>query len=235
MLFPRPLRRATLLRRYKRFLADLRFDDGAEATAHCANPGSMLGLAEPGSEAWAMAAEPGRTLAWSWELVRMAGGALVGLNTGRANGLVAEALAAGVIAPLAGYPQARREVKAGGSRLDFLLEAADRPPCFVEVKSVTLLRRPGLAEFPDSRTERGARHLDELAALAQGGSRAVLLFLVQRGDATAVAPAADIDPAYAAALGRALRAGVEVLCYACDVRCEGIAVAAPVPLVQVPV
>jgi sugar fermentation stimulation protein A len=235
MLFPRPLHRATLLRRYKRFLADLRLEDGREVVAHCANPGSMLGLAEPGWEAWAMAAEPGRTLAWSWQLVRVASGALVGLNTGRANGLVAEALAAGRMEPLAGYPAVRREVKTGGSRLDFLLEGAGRPPCYVEVKSVTLLRTPGLAEFPDSRTERGARHLDELAALAAGGARAVLLFLVQRSDAAAVAPAADIDPAYAAALARALRAGVEVLCYTCDVRCEGIAVAAPVPLVQVPV
>jgi sugar fermentation stimulation protein A len=232
MRFAQPLTRATLLRRYKRFLADVRFEDGSEATAHCANPGSMLGLAVPGSTCWLLPAPPGRKLAWSWELVE-AGGALVGVNTGRANGLVAEALAGGTIGALAGYSMVTREVRVGASRLDFRLEAPGKPPCYVEVKSVTLSRQPGLAEFPDARTIRGARHLEELVALVRAGNRAVLLLLAQRSDCAAFAPAADIDPAWAEGLDRARRAGVEVLCYGSAVSREGIAVAEAIPAEQV--
>lgn len=246
MQFPEPLVPGRLQRRYKRFLADVLLDSGEAVVAHCANPGSMLGLAAPGARVWlSPAAGPGRKLAWSWELVEAAapdgpanGGCLVGINTGRANALVAEALAAGRIAELAGYDGFRREVRYGArSRVDFLLQpAAGSPlppchlPCHLEVKSVTLRRGAGPAEFPDAVTVRGSKHLAELAAVARGGGRAVLLFLVQRGDCAAVAPAGDIDPAYAAALAAAQADGVEILCYNCRVTPAAIALDAPLPL-----
>lgn len=239
MRFPDPLIRGRLQRRYKRFLADIRLDDGGEVVvAHCANPGSMMGLAEPDSRVWlSPSRNPARKLKYSWELVEVpdaAGGALVGINTGRANALVAEGLEAGRVPELAGYARRRAEVRYGtNSRVDFLLEApeqAGRPSCYVEVKSVTLKRRAGLAEFPDAVTARGSKHLAELAEMVRQGRRAVLLFLVQRGDCTAVAPAADIDPAYAEALNQALSVGVEVLCYKCNLSPGGIALDERLPL-----
>lgn len=250
MQFPAPLVPGRLLRRYKRFLADVVLDGGSagggEVVAHCANPGSMLGLAEPGARVWLSPADnPARKLRWSWELVE-AGGCpagrragkttLVGIHTGRANALVGEALAAGRIAELAGYDSLRREVRYGAaSRVDFLLERAPgassgAPPCYLEVKSVTLTRGGGLAEFPDAVTARGSRHLAELGAIARGGGRAVLLFLVQRADCTRVAAAADIDPAYAAALSQAKADGVEILCYNCTLSPAAIALDARLPL-----
>lgn len=230
MRFPRPLARGVLLKRYKRFLADVRLADGSVAVAHCANPGSMLGLAEPGGEIWLLAsADAKRKLAWSWELVR-AGGHLVGLNTGLANRVVAEALAAGRLAELSGYASVRREVPYGlGSRIDLLLESPGRPICYVEVKSVTL-RRGRLAEFPDSVTARGAKHLAELAAMARTGHRAVMLYVAQREDCTGFALAADIDPAYARAFAEARAAGVEALCYYCRVDPDGIEIEAPLAM-----
>jgi sugar fermentation stimulation protein A len=237
MRFPQPLVPATLLRRYKRFLADVRLADGSVAVAHVANPGSMLGLAEPGSAIWlAAAGGPGRRrkLDWSWQLAE-ARGAPVGVNTGLANRVVEEAILAGRIPALAGYASLRREVKYGAaSRIDFLLEDPDRPPCYVEVKSVTLSRRPGLAEFPDSRTARGSKHLRELADMARAGGRAVMLYLAQRGDCDRFALAADIDPAYAAGLAEALSHGVETLCYSCTVTPEAIDVARPIPIQSSP-
>jgi sugar fermentation stimulation protein A len=234
MHFPDPLIPGRLLRRYKRFLSDIQLDDGREVVAHCANPGSMLGLAEPGARVWCSPARnPARKLQFSWELVE-SDGALVGIHTGRANALVGEALDQGRIAELAAYDSRRPEVRYGqGSRVDFLLEnpAGALPPCYLEVKSVTLKRGGTLAEFPDAVTARGARHLAELSAMAAGGARAVLLFLVQRNDCSAVAPARDIDPAYAEALQGALNQGVEVLCYACQVSPAGISVRTSLPLV----
>jgi sugar fermentation stimulation protein A len=235
MRFPHPLIPGRLQRRYKRFLSDILLDDGRAVTAHCANPGSMLGLATPGARVWlSPAANPARKLRWSWELVEApseAGSTLVGINTGRANALVDEALAAGRVAELAGYAARRREVRYGkASRVDFLLEEGAGPPCYLEVKSVTLRRRGRIAEFPDAVTARGSRHLAELAAMAGQGARAVLLFLVQRGDCERVAVAADIDPAYAAALTAARAAGVEILCYKCDLTPSGIALDAGLPL-----
>jgi sugar fermentation stimulation protein A len=230
MRFPRPLVRATLLRRYKRFLADVRLADGGEATAHCANPGSMLGLNHEGAEVWLMPQDnPKRKLAWSWELVRD-GAHLVGVNSVAANRLAAEAIAADRLPALAGYAGARREVRYGrASRIDLLLEGPGRPICYVEVKNVHL-RRDGFAEFPDSVTARGARHLAELGAMARKGHRAVMLYVVQRGDCDAFRIAADIDPAYAKALATALAAGVEALCYYCGVNPEGIEIVAPLPI-----
>lgn len=233
MQFPAPLVPGRLERRYKRFLSDVRLEDGETVVAHCANPGSMLGLAAPGARVWLSPADnPARKLRWSWELVEVpseSGDALVGINTGRANALAEEALTAGGIPELAGYDGLRREVRYGaGSRVDFLLQGAT--PCYLEIKSVTLKRRPGLAEFPDAVTARGRRHLAELAAMVQQGHRAVLLFLVQRGDCERVAVAEDIDPGYAAAFAEAQAAGVEILCYSCSLTPAGIAVERRLPL-----
>jgi sugar fermentation stimulation protein A len=227
MRFDPPLSAGRLKRRYKRFLADVEIAGRIE-TVHCPNPGSMLGLAEPGSPVWLSAgANPERKYRFSWELVE-AGGSLVGINTGFANGLVAEALGLGRLKPLTGYDAVRREVAYGeGSRIDFLLENPDRPPCYLEVKSVTLSRQPPLAEFPDCITARGSRHLRELAVQAGRGARAVMLFLVQRADCRRVEVAQDIDPAYGRALDAARRGGVEVLAYACDLSPAGIEVTAP--------
>ena len=230
MQFPLPLRRATLIRRYKRFLSDHRLDDGTAVTAHVANPGAMTGLADEGFETWlSPAASPKRKLAWSWELVRAEGG-LVGVNTGWPNRLAAEAIAAEAIPALAGYDGMRREVAYGaGSRVDLLLEADARPPCYVEVKNVHLKRGP-VAAFPDSVTARGTKHLRELAAVAEGGGRAVMLYIVQRADCARFALAADIDPAYAAAFAQARASGVEALAYACRLSPDGIAVDRPLPI-----
>lgn len=232
MRFPVPLVRATLIRRYKRFLSDHRLFGGELVVAHCANPGTMLGLAEQGMATWlAPSTNPSRSLAWSWELVR-AGRGLVGINTALPNGLVAEAIAAGRIAELVGYGALRREVRYGtNSRIDILLEDPGRPPCYVEVKNVHLKRRPGLAEFPDCVTVRGAKHLDELARVVAGGGRAVMLYLVQRSDCRHFAVAGDIDPAYAQGLARARAVGVEALCYQCRVDPKGIRVDRPLALI----
>jgi len=232
MQFPEPLVAARLERRYKRFLADVTLEaSGETVVAHCANPGSMLGLAAPGSRVWlSPAADPARKLRWSWELVEV-DGQLVGIHTGRANALVAEALASGRVAELAGYDRIRREVRYGAaSRVDFLLEGDGKPSCHLEVKSVTLMRGGGLAEFPDAVTARGTRHLAELAAVARAGGRAALLFLVQRADCDRVAAAADIDPAYAAALAQARADGVEVFCYSCRLSPAAVALDAPLPV-----
>jgi sugar fermentation stimulation protein A len=226
-----PLTEGRLLRRYKRFLADVELADGSVVTVHCANPGSMIGLAEPGMRVLlSRSPNPSRKLPWSWELVE-ADGALVGINTTHPNGLVADAIRAGAIPELAGYPGLRREVRYGErSRVDMLLTAPGRPDAYVEVKNVHLSRRKGLSEFPDSVTARGARHLAELSAMVAAGHRSVMLFLIQRGDTTAFRLARDIDPAYAAAFDRARAAGVEMLAYRCRVDPCEIAVTGPVPV-----
>src|SRR5215813_5753418 len=234
MRFPAPLIPATLVRRYKRFLADVVLESGEALTVHVANPGAMTGLAMPGARVWlSRSPDPKRKLAYSWELVEVdfgAGKELVGVNTGHPNPLVAAAIARGAIAELAGYASIRREVKYGqGSRVDFLLEGDGRPPCYVEVKNVHLMRRPGLAEFPDSVTARGARHLDELADVVAAGGRAVMLYLIQICSASRLALARDVDPAYGRALDRARERGVEAIAYRCTVASEGLELAAPVP------
>lgn len=233
MKFTRPLTRARLVRRYKRFLADVELEDGTFTTAHCANPGAMTGLAMPGLTVYLSRSDnPKRKLAWSWELTE-ADGTLVGINTAHPNGLVAEAIRDGTIRELAGYPDLRREVPYGtNSRVDMVLSGDGRPDAYVEVKNVHLLRRPDLAEFPDSVTARGARHLAELARVAQAGGRAVMVYLIQRADVSSFALARDIDPAYAAAFDLARPAGVEALAYVCDVTPEGVEVARSVPVVE---
>ena len=229
MRFSAPLIPATLVRRYKRFLADVVMPDGQEITVHVANPGAMIGLATPGARVWLSRSDNAkRKLPYSWELVEADFGAnleLVGVNTGHPNGIVAEAIAEGAIAELTGYGSLRREVKYGkNSRIDFLLESPDRPPCYVEVKNVHLMRQPGLAEFPDCVTARGAKHLDELAEMVAQGHRAVMLFLIQVGSAERFTLAVDLDPAYAKSFARARVAGVEALAYRCKISRDGIAV-----------
>ena len=228
MHFPQPLQRGVLVRRYKRFFADVLLDDGREVTAHCPNPGAMLGLNTPGLGVWVSKSDaPKRKLAWTLELMEVDGG-LVGINTMLPNRLVAEALAASAIPELADYPVARREVRYGeGSRVDFLLE--DERLCYVEVKNCHLMRSAGLAEFPDCVTARGARHLRELVREVEAGSRAVMLFVVQRADCGAFAAAADLDPAYAAGLIDAAARGVEVLCYDCDIDLQGVSLGRRIP------
>lgn len=234
MRFPTPLIPARLIRRYKRFLADVELH-GAVETVHVANSGTMIGLDAPGSGVWlSRSANPARKLAHTLELVE-ADGTLVGVNTGHPNRLVAEAIAAGRIPELAGHDRLRREVRYGrNSRIDILLESDGRPPVYVEVKNVHL-RRPQrgdgvAAEFPDCVTARGAKHLEEMTAMVAAGARAVMVYLVQRADCRCFQVAADLDPGYDAALRRALAAGVEAVCWACTVAPESIELDRPLPL-----
>jgi len=234
MKFEHPLIEGRLVQRYKRFFADVRLPSGEVVVAHCANSGSMLSVKEPGSRVWlSPAANPERKLRYTWEIIEVNGG-LVGINTGLPNRIVAEAIQAVEIPELAGYATLSREKKYGrNSRIDILLEDPGRPPCYVEVKNVTLRRRSepdGPAEFPDSVTERGAKHLMEMTDMVKAGSRAVMVYLAQRSDCRRFAVAADIDPAYAQALEHALAAGVEAVCYGCAVGPDAITIAGPLTL-----
>ncbi|GAA0772513.1 DNA/RNA nuclease SfsA [Roseibium denhamense] len=224
MKFPTHLVSGRLVKRYKRFLADVVLDEtGGEVTAHCANPGSMMGLKEPGSRVWLSVSDnPKRKLKYSWEVIE-ADGALVGINTAHPNKLVEEALQAGLIPQLSGFKSLRREVKYGkNSRIDILLEGADNALTYVEVKNVHLMRQQGLAEFPDSVTARGAKHLGELADMVREGHRAAMVFLVQRPDCSRLELADDIDPTYASAFAAAKDAGVEAYAIGCEVTLDGI-------------
>ncbi len=231
MRFQTPLLPAVLIRRYKRFLADCQLPDGREVTAHCANPGSMLGLAEPGSAVWLEPNDdPKKKLKYGWRLVEVAGGTLVGVDTSVPNRALKSTLEARQIAALSAYETVRAEVKyAEKSRIDFLLSQPGLPDCYVEVKSVTLSRQPGLAEFPDSVTARGAKHLGNLADMCRAGHRAVLLYLVQREDCDRFEIARDIDPTYAAAWDAAAAAGVERVVITTRVSPESVEIAGPIP------
>ena len=229
MRFPAPLIPGTLIRRYKRFLADVRLDDGKLVTAHCTNTGSMLGCKEPGSPVYLSDQRgKGRKLDYTWELIRV-GRTLVGINTLAANRLAREGIESGVVKELQGYQRLQAEVPTRpGSRLDFLLHDPEQQ-CYVEVKNVTLVV-DRVATFPDSVSERGTKHLKELIRLRRRGHRAVLLFVIQRGPCPAFRPADEIDPEYGRWLRRALKAGVEVLAYRARVTTRAISLKEAVPL-----
>lgn len=236
MRFPSALERGRLLQRYKRFLADVALDSGETVTASCPNTGAMLGLTAPGSRVWLSRSDSQtRKYAHTWEMVEADlghGPALVGINTGHPNKLVAEAIASSRIKTLTGYQTLRREVRYGeASRIDILLEDARKGRCYVEVKNVHLMRQAGLAEFPDCVTERGAKHLRELAAMAAEGHRAVMVFLIQRTDAKRFSLAVDLDPRYAAAFRVASEAGVEAMAFRCRMSEAEIALDRAVPIV----
>ena len=217
MRFDPPLISGFLVRRYKRFLADIEIN-GTVETVHCPNPGAMLGLDAPGSRAYvSVSGNPKRRLPMTLEIVE-ADNTLVGINTGRPNKLAEEAISAGTIPELAGYESVRREVRYGeNSRIDLLLARDGDRNCFVEIKNVHLCRTPNVMEFPDCPTIRGAKHLAELSEQVRGGARAVMLYVVQRDDGEKFRLARDIDPAYGAAFDRARAAGVEMLAWACRV------------------
>lgn len=234
MKFPDPLLKGRLIKRYKRFFADVELDSGETVTAHCANSGSMLSVKPDGAPVWISPAQnPNRKLKFTWEIVEI-NKAKVGINTGLPNGLVAEAIERGAIPELAGYSTLRREVKYGqNSRIDILLEEDGKPSCYVEVKNVTMRRdlsKTGPAEFPDAVTTRGAKHLVELSDMVKDGHRAVMFYLVQRGDCPSFRIAGDIDPEYEKGLVKARKAGVEVLCYKCQVTPAQIRVTEPLAM-----
>jgi len=225
MLFEPPLIRATLIRRYKRFLADVIMPDGSELTVHCANPGAMTGLKDEGLKIWVQdSMNPKRKLRYSWKLAELEGGAFAGIDTSVPNRVVGEALRAGEIAELSDYKTIKAEQKYGeNSRIDYLLTEDGLPDLYLEIKNVHFLRAaPGLAEFPDSVTERGTKHLRELSEMARHGYRAVMFYFVQLTCCNTFALAADIDPAYATAFEHALKAGVEVLVYDTEITPEAI-------------
>ena len=232
MKFVSSLIPATLIRRYKRFLADVVLENGEQVTVHTPNTGTMLGCAEPGSRVWLRdSGNPARKYPLGWELSSSDRGTLIGVNTHLANHLVQEGIETGQLVELQGYQSLRREVRYGeeGSRIDLLLQHAARPACYVEVKNVTLVREAGIAAFPDAVSQRGSKHLRELAGLVRQGYRAVLVFCVQRGDAEVVEPARDIDPVYADTLARAVNQGVEVLAYRADVSVNEITLQTRLP------
>jgi sugar fermentation stimulation protein A len=219
----KPLLRGKLIKRYKRFLTDVELDTGELVTATCPNTGSMMGLLDPGNPVWlSISDNPARKYAHTWEMVEALNAAgqpaRVGLNTGLPNKLVEEAIVSGKVPLLSGYDTLKREQKYGkNSRIDILLsDGADGRLAYVEVKNVTLSREGGIAEFPDAVTERGAKHLMELADMVREGHRAVMVYLAQRSDAARFRLAHDIDPAYMDAWKAARDAGVESIALACQ-------------------
>ena len=233
MQFQNALFAGTLLQRYKRFLADVRLDDGTIITVHCPNSGAMLGVKDPGSRVWLSRSDnPKRAYAYTWEIVKADDG-LVGINTRMPNILVEEALQAKRIPELVAYNTLRREVNYGTrSRIDFLLEEPGLPSCYVEVKNVHLRRTDDVAEFPDCVTSRGAKHMLELSKIVAQGNRAVIFYVVQRQDCRSLKIAHDIDACYGRAYQHALLHGVEQICYQCDVTVKGITLSATLPFVN---
>tara|TARA_R110000868_G_scaffold32059_3_gene116993 strand:- start:6423 stop:7130 length:708 start_codon:yes stop_codon:yes gene_type:complete len=222
---------AHLIKRYKRFLADVQLEDGRELTVHCPNTGSMRNCGQPGDRVWVrLENKPGRKLPGGWELVEVAPGQLACIHSARANKVIAAALRAGLITPLAGYAQQRAEVslRKGGSRFDFLL--SEPGECVVEVKSVTLALGKGEGAFPDAVSTRGQKHLLELTEIAASGRRACLLFCVMHSGIDRVRPADEIDPEYGRLLRAAVAAGVEVLAWSVWPTPEGLQVRGELPV-----
>ena len=233
MRFQTPLVPARLIRRYKRFLADVVLEsDGREVTAHCPNPGAMLGLADPGMRVWLEPNDdPKKKLKFGLRLVELDDGHWAGIDTGVPNRVVREALEGRLIAGLGDYAKVRPEVPYGAnSRVDFLLGTPGGQDTYVEVKNVHLRRDDDRAEFPDCVTKRGAKHLVELSDMVARGHRAVMLYLVQRTDCRALSFARDIDPAYGAAFDAASAAGVEAIVYDTAITTDGVMLRDPLPL-----
>ncbi|MEL6690704.1 MAG: DNA/RNA nuclease SfsA [Pseudomonadota bacterium] len=232
MRFQTPLVSGRLLRRYKRFLADVVLDTGQEVTAHCPNPGSMLGLKDEGLRVWVEPNDdPKRKLKYAWRVSELSNGVMVGIDTATPNRIAKEALLSKGIAELAAYDGVRPEVAYGTrSRIDFLLTEPGLPDAYVEIKNVHLLRQGDLAEFPDCVTERGAKHLRELITVKEQGARAVMLYVVQHEGCARFRVAADLDPGYAAAFKDAVDAGVEMLAYGCAVSPEEITLTNAMPV-----
>ena len=215
MDFTPPLQHGRLIKRYKRFLTDIILDDGSEITIHCPNTGSMKNCLYPGQSVWfSESANPKRKYPYTFEIMQSDEQHLIGINSGRANALAEEAINKGIISELNGYTSLQREVKYGeeNSRIDILLTGQDKPKCYIEIKSCTLLEA-GVGYFPDAVTTRGQKHLRELIQMVQQGHRAVLLFVVQHSGISVVKPAKHIDPLYADLLKQAIKLGVEVLAY----------------------
>jgi len=237
MQYKQSLIEGVLIRRYKRFLADIELPDGSVITAHTANTGAMIGCAEPGSRVWLSRSDnPKRKYAHSWELVQAAGDVLIGINTALPPQLVKEGIENRVVAELLDYSDIRQEVRYGNenSRIDLLLTDKEKPDCFIEVKNVTALdaknKNEAVAIFPDAQSVRAQKHLRELMGVAAGGARAVIFFVVQREDAVAVSPADEIDPRYGALLRQAVARGVEAIAYQARVSTAGIALYRNLPV-----
>lgn len=234
MKFLQPLQPARLIRRYKRFLTDVELPDGRILTVLCPNTGSMLGCVDKTAPVWLSHSDaPTRKYPYTWEMIQTPNGTLVGINTQVANKLVEEAVRAGVVKELQGYDEITREVKYGSenSRIDLLLKACQKAPCYVEVKNVTAAVSNGVALFPDAVSDRGSKHLRELMLEVARGHRAVLVFCVQRADVTEVRPADDIDPVYGRTLRQALARGVEAVAYRARVSPGEITLAEAIPVV----
>lgn len=232
------LKNATLIKRYKRFLADVSLPSGEDITVHCPNTGAMTGCAEPGGSVWLSTSKnPKRKYAHTWELIKTTQGYWICVHSAKANGLAKEGVEQGVIEELQGYEQLNTEVKYGQekSRIDLLLGNSNgREQCFVEVKSVTLLedQQTGQGIFPDAVSERGQKHLRELIAMKKQGHRAVLLFCVLHSGISSVAPADSIDKKYADTFREALDAGVEVIAYSADINEQEIKLTAPLEVLE---
>jgi sugar fermentation stimulation protein A len=233
MRFQTELVPARLIRRYNRFLSDAELESTGEVVrAHCPNPGSMMGLKDPGLRIWLEPNnDPRKKLNYGWRLVELSDGHWSGIDTGVPNKVVGEALRSGAIPELADWPDIRPEVKyRANSRVDFLCRGPGRPDAYVEVKNVHLRRDADWAEFPDSVTSRGAKHLGDLSAMVAEGHRAVMLYLVQRTDCARLKMAADLDPTYAAAFDAARAAGVEMLCYGTRIDRQGVELGPALPV-----
>jgi sugar fermentation stimulation protein A len=236
MLFKSSLMRGTLIKRYKRFLADVIMDTGETITAACPNTGAMLGLTTPGLKVWLSRSDSvTRKYPHTLEIIERHDVGLIGINTVHPNGLVEEALGVNKIPDLAGYTSIRREVKYGeNSRIDLLLEADARPPCYVEVKNVTLYRHPHLAEFPDCKTERGEKHLREMTEMVRQGCRAVMIYCIQGGQPTHFTLTPDLDLSYFNSFVAARTAGVEAIALTCQVSPDKIEITGTVPMLDLP-
>jgi sugar fermentation stimulation protein A len=234
MKFESQLIPGTLLKRYKRFLADVRLENGMVVTAHSPNTGSMKGCAEPGSPVWLRdTANPKRKYPYAWELTTSTEDSLVGINTGIVNQLVSEAIESGVIRELQGYDIIRPEVKYGteNSRIDLLLQSGERPDCFVEIKNVTGVDKQQNAIFPDAVSQRATRHLRELMHMVGQGQRGVIFFCIQREDISLFKPADKIDPEYGQMLRKAIEHGVEAIAYKTKLSPQQIVLSSRIPVV----